>query len=72
MPQYFFHLRDHRERLLDPQGRFVADPDEIPGVALSEVRGLISQDVLSGEIDLRQRLEVEDEHGTVVHSLPFS
>ena len=71
MPQYYFHLRDHTERLLDPEGRTIDDPKDIPLVALREVRGVISQDALTGKIDLSQRLEVEDENGKIVHSLAF-
>jgi hypothetical protein len=71
MPQYYFHLRDHKERLLDPQGRTIDSPDKIPQVALAEVRGMLSQDILTGRLDLRQRLEVEDKHGKVVYSLCF-
>jgi hypothetical protein len=72
LPQYFFHLRDHVERLLDPQGRSIDDPAAIEATALSEARALIAQDALGGSIDLRQRLEVEDESGAVVHVLRFS
>ena len=32
----------------------------------------MSQDVLTGKLDLRQRLEVEDKLGRIVHSLRFS
>ena len=72
MPQYYFHLRDHKERLLDPQGREIRSPDDIPKIALNEARGIMSQDVLTGKLDLRQRLEVEDKLGRIVHSLRFS
>ena len=71
VPRYYFHLRDHEERLLDPQGRSIDSPDEIPQIALDEARGIISQDALTGNLDLRQRLEIEDEHGAIVHSLHF-
>lgn len=71
MPQYYFHLRDHEERLVDPEGKVIDNPDDIPRIALSEVRGIMSQDILTAKLDLRQRLEVEDELGKIVHSLRF-
>jgi hypothetical protein len=72
LPQYFFHLRDHVERLLDPQGRAIDDPATIAAMTLSEARALIAHDALEGSIDLGQRLEVEDESGAIVHVLRFS
>ncbi|MBW0006309.1 MAG: hypothetical protein JO335_01215 [Sphingomonas sp.] len=72
MSQFYFHLRDHKERLLDPQGREIRSLDDIPQIALDEARGIMSQDILAGKLDLRQRLEVEDKLGKIVHSLRFS
>jgi len=71
MPLYYFHLRDHVERLLDPQGLSINDPAKLGERALKEARAIISQDALAGVINLDQRIEVEDESHSVVYVLPF-
>jgi len=72
MPLYYFHLRDHVERLLDPQGLSIEDPTKLGERALKEARAIISQDALAGVINLDQRIEVEDESHSVVYVLPFA
>ncbi|MBS0295611.1 MAG: hypothetical protein JSR45_04810 [Proteobacteria bacterium] len=71
MARYYFHLLDGPGRLLDPEGKWVEDPAQIPAIALKEARFLIAQDVLRGEVDMDQRLEVEDESHAVVHVVAF-
>lgn len=70
--RYYFHLRDGGERLLDPQGAVIDDPTELERMALKEARAVISQEALEGEINLRQRIEIEDERGGLAHSLRFA
>lgn len=72
MPRYFFHLRNGRHVLLDPDGQDLADDAAAAERALSEARFLISQDVLTGVIDLAQRVDVEDPEGRIIHSLAFT
>lgn len=72
MVRYYFHLRDGVERLLDPQGADVDDPARLARMALKEARAVIAQEALEGEINLQQRIEIEDEGGTLVHSLSFA
>ena len=71
MAVYFFHFRDGDDTLLDPEGRQVDDAALIAGMALRDARGMISQDALTGQIDLDQSIEVKDENGTLVHQLAF-
>ena len=70
MAVYYFHLRDHVDSLLDPDGRELAG-DKVPGAALEEARALIAADARAGHIDLNQRIEVEDLAGTIVHRVEF-
>lgn len=72
MTVYYFHLRDGQGRLLDPLGRTIDDSKELGAIALREVRALIAEDVLKGNLDLNQRLEIEDDAGTIVHRLRFA
>ena len=69
MALYFFHLRDGVDILLDPEGRTLDGQAAIAAAALSEARALFSADVLTGRVDLDQRIEVEDDKGVVVHGL---
>ena len=71
MALYFFHLRDGGDMLLDPEGRQIADASAIPGMALTDARGIISQDALSGHVQLDQWIDVNDETGALVHQLSF-
>ncbi|HUP67955.1 MAG TPA: hypothetical protein VM145_07070 [Sphingomicrobium sp.] len=71
MALYYFHLSDGHQALIDPDGRQVADMAEIPVLALTEARAMISQDALGGRILLNQFIEVRDETGKLVHQLCF-
>ena len=71
MARYFLHLIDSVDILLDPDG-VELPPDAIEDVALRSARDCMAGDVRSGRIDLRYRIDVEDERGKVVHRLPFS
>jgi hypothetical protein len=70
MALYYFHLRNHSDVLLDPEGRELAD-GKIAAAALSEAREIIAADVRTGSVDLDQNIEVEDSGGAVVHRVCF-
>jgi hypothetical protein len=65
------HLRDGTEQLLDPEGLEFASVDAVRKAALVAARDLITGDVKAGVIDLRFRIDVEDEAGEIIYSLPF-
>jgi hypothetical protein len=71
MSRYFLHLRDGTEQLLDPEGQEFASLDAMRKFVLFSARDLLTGDVRSGILDLRFRIDAEDEHGTIVYSLPF-
>jgi hypothetical protein len=70
MARHFLHLVDGEDVLLDPEG-VEASADEVRQIALRSARDCIAGDVLTGTIDLTDRIEVHDAAGTVVHTLPF-
>jgi hypothetical protein len=72
MAQYFFHLHNGHDILLDSEGMELDGLVEVVAQALKEARSLISHDALDGHINLHQRIEVEAPVGTVVHRLNFS
>ena len=71
MPLYYFHLRDGTDHLLDPEGSLLANIGAAQTRALAAVRSLMSADVLDGRLRLDMHIDVEDEHGAVVHRLAF-
>jgi hypothetical protein len=71
MAQYFMHLRDSIDELLDPEGTDFADLDALKLAVLVNARDLIAGDLRNGLIDLRYRIDAEDELGNIVYSLPF-
>lgn len=72
MASFYFHLRDSVDVLLDPDGMECADLDTLVSETLRMARDVIAGDVRSGEIDLHYHIDVEDDAGTVVHSLSFA
>jgi len=71
LTQYFFHLCDGDDELIDAEGQDLADASQVSAHALKEARALIAQEALSGRIMLDQYIEVRDETGTLVHRLAF-
>ena len=71
MKRYYFHLRDGVDVLIDPDGMRLPSDAAAAAHALKEARTIISSDAPSGRIDLSPRIDVEDERGTIIHSVPF-
>lgn len=72
MPRYYFHLRDGTDHVLDADGIDLPGPASVALRALKEARGLLGHEVqASGRLELGFRIDVEDEAGSIVHTLPF-
>ena len=71
MPRYFLHLRDSTDEVLDPEGVEIP-ADAIAGVALLQARDCMAGDVKGGRLDLHFRIDVHDERGKIIHTLPFA
>lgn len=71
MPLYRMHLRDGADELLDPDGTEIS-PEQVPAAALRAARDCVAGDAQVGRINFRYRIDVEDEAGDVVYSLPFT
>jgi hypothetical protein len=66
-------LRDGTDHLLDPDGIESADLDALKKKVLIAVRDMISADVkVSGLVDLRFRIDAEDQGGVIVYTLAFA
>lgn len=55
----------------DMEGRELNGAAAISQACLNEARAIIAEDARGGSIMLDQRIDVQDEAGTVVHTLPF-
>jgi hypothetical protein len=71
MPLYYLHLRDGTDETLDDEGREFADSDALREFVLTSARDILSSDIKNGLMDLRFRIDAEDEAGQVVYTLPF-
>lgn len=71
VPRYFLHLRDGTDQLLDPEGIVLPNLDALRAKVLQSARDTMSHDLKTGHLELKWRIEAEDEDGQVVHCLPF-
>jgi hypothetical protein len=71
MPRYFFHLVEPETECLDEEGRELADPGAARLAAIHEARGVICGDVTTGLLRLNCSIEIRDEAGGIVLSVPF-
>ncbi len=66
----YFHFHDGVDRTLDLEGAELT-LEQSRARALAEARALIADDALSGRIDLRQRIDIEDAEGIVLDTISF-
>jgi hypothetical protein len=71
MPRFYFHIHDGIGFAEDLEGRETAGLAAAKEHALKGARSLMSADVEDGELDLRGRIEVNDEAGACVLVLHF-
>ena len=72
MPRYFLHLRDGTDEVLDEDGREIADAESLRNIVLAEARHILGSDLeKDGVIDLRYRIDAEEQDGKIAYSLPF-
>jgi len=72
MTRYFMHLRDGTSELLDPDGVEFETLAAMRTAVMVTIRDLMCGDIRNGVIDLRFRIDAEDEAGSVVYSLAFN
>jgi hypothetical protein len=71
MSRYFFHVRNGDDVLIDTDGVVLNDLHAVIARSLATARKILSDEALAGSMPMNKRVEVEDEDGTLVHSLPF-
>jgi hypothetical protein len=71
MSHYFFHLRSQVDDLRDAEGLDFVDLNAVKNAMLEAARDIMVGDLRTGTIDLRYRIDAEDDGGAIVLSLPF-
>jgi hypothetical protein len=71
MPHYYFHVRDAINELLDPEGLELRHLEAVKRHTLDAARDTLSHEMKTGHLDLRYRIDAEDEAGAIVYSLDF-
>jgi hypothetical protein len=71
MPRFFFHVRDALGYAEDDEGLDLPGMAEARDAAVAGARSLLSAEVTVGGLDLRGRIEVADEMGSLIETIRF-
>lgn len=71
MARYYLHLRDGTDELLDEEGVEYASLDLLRNAVLRSARALLSEDIKDGVVDLRFRIDAQDDQGVIIYTLAF-
>ena len=71
MTTYYMHLRNSTDELLDSEGVVLGDMEAVRKNVMTAARDILSGDLRNGLVDLRYRIDAEDELGTIVYTLAF-
>ncbi|HEY0629022.1 MAG TPA: hypothetical protein VGD23_06805 [Sphingomicrobium sp.] len=72
MPLYFFHVRGGPSDCEADEGLEFPDDEAAHAAALTGARSMIAADVLEGILDLSSHIDVTDEQGATLFTIPFS
>jgi hypothetical protein len=65
------HLRNGTDELLDSEGIHLGNMEAIRRNVMNAARDILCGDLRNGVIDLRYRIDAEDELGKIVYTLAF-
>jgi hypothetical protein len=71
MPRYYLHIHNGTGFTRDEEGEEFSGRDGAYEGALVGIRSLLAADLERGEIDLNGRIEIADDAGTIVRTVPF-
>jgi hypothetical protein len=72
MLRYFIHLHNGTGETHDEDGVELADLAAAERVAVQGVRSILSEEVMSGTLDLRGRAEIANAEGEVLQTVQFA
>lgn len=70
MPKFFFNLRDDVS-VVDCEGKDLPDIATAREEAVRHARGMMSEDIKDGRLVLKDEIDIVDEKGDAVLTLPF-
>ena len=71
MPRFHIHVHNHIGRTQDEEGAEYPSLDHAARKAIEGVRGILSEEVCRGLLDLRGRIEIADPGGQVLRTISF-
>lgn len=71
MARYFMHLRNGTDELLDSEGVELVDLEAVRQSVMTAARDVLAGDLRNGIVDLRYRIDAENEGGGIVYTLSF-
>lgn len=72
MPHYFLHVHNSHGSAEDDEGLEVESLAEAREKAVAGIRGLLSGEAANGEMNFKGRIDISDDAGAVLLSVPFS
>lgn len=72
VPVYYFHVRGGASDSEGEEGLEYPNDDAAKDAVIAGARSLIAADVLDGILNLSSRIDVMNEHGAMLFSVPFS
>lgn len=72
MPLFRFNLSECGTLFADEEGREALDVDAARAIALTAARDIMAAEVKEGRLCLSCRIDISDERGNVVATVPFS
>jgi hypothetical protein len=71
MPRYFFHIRDAGDLIEDEEGRDLPDLNAAREEARLSAQDIVAEKMRADEIVTTEAIEIADETGTVVETVPL-
>ena len=72
MPSYHLHLINAHVDADDSEGHDLPTLDAARAMAIEGIRGFLGEELSRGTLDLRGRIDIEDDAGAVLMTVPFS
>jgi hypothetical protein len=72
MARYFLHIHNSHGAAEDDEGLDANSLSEAREQAVSGIRSLIASEAANGEINFRGRIDISDEAGKLLLSVPFT
>lgn len=71
MPQFYLHIHNAHGDAEDDEGSDASSLAEAREKAIKGIRSLLSSEVANGQMNLRGRIDISDQSGKVLLSVPF-